>query len=235
MSAEHMPSKEQETQDTPALLQRSLSFIERDARGRRLEIASAVLLGLATLSSAWCAYQATLWSGVQTFRLAAAGRASRESMQQVLTANQVRTLDHQMFMSYLDARGRGDEKLSEFLRLRFRPEARAALDAWLQTDPFNNPQAPLRPFQMTEYAQPELQAARNADEEQTRKMKDAQQANESSDTYVLLTVLFTSVLFFGGISGTFQSERLTGITLVIAAALFVVTLIALGTMPICRE
>lgn len=35
----------------------------------------------------------------------------------------------------------------------------------------------------------------------------AMQANQTSDTYVLLTVLFASVLFFGGIAGTVDSRR----------------------------
>jgi len=34
------------------------------------ELLVAVILGLATLDSAWSAYQSALWSGVQTFRLA---------------------------------------------------------------------------------------------------------------------------------------------------------------------
>lgn len=43
---------------------------------RVLEIIAAALMALATVCSAWSAYQATTWNGVQTFRLneANAGR-----------------------------------------------------------------------------------------------------------------------------------------------------------------
>jgi hypothetical protein len=54
---------------------------------------------------------------------------------------------------------RRPKKVADFLHTRFRPEARKVLDAWLQTDPFSNPDAPLRPFDMAEYAQPEREAA----------------------------------------------------------------------------
>ena len=235
MSAEHELPKGLEPKETTALLQRILRLLEKNDREPRLGIAFAVLLGLATMASAWCAYQASLWSGVQTFRLVAASRASRESTQQTLTAHQLQTVDLQVLLSYLEAKGRGDQKLTDFMRARFRPEARKALDAWMQTDPFNNPDAPLRPFQMPEYVQPELQAASHADEEQARMMIAAQQANGSADKYVLLTVLFACVLFFAGIGGTFQSERLSISAFVIAAALFGVTVIAMGILPICRE
>ena len=52
---------------------------------------------------------------------------------------------------------------------------------------------------------------------------------------MLLTVAFTSVLFFGGIAGSFRSRRLRIAFFFIALLLFVATVAALGTMPICRE
>ena len=234
MSAEQDPSKEQQRQETSALLQRVLSVVERDDRSQRLEIVVAALLGLATVTSAWCAYQATLWSGAQTFRLAAADHAGRESTEQALAAFQLRASDVQVLIAYLEARFRGDEEMMEFLHARFRPEARTALDAWLKLEPFGNPNAP-GPFQMAEYAQPELQAAKRLDEERADLLNAAQHASKTSDSYVLLTVLFASVLFFGGISGTFRSQRSSISVIVIAVVLFCVTLIALGTLPICRE
>jgi hypothetical protein len=230
----HKPATEPEPQETNAVLQRILSAVEKNERNRRLEIASAVLLGLATTASAWCAYQATLWSGAQTFHLAAAEHEGRESTEQTLAANQSRSFDVQGLVTYLEAKSRGDEKLAGLFFTRFRPEARKALDAWFKTDPFNNPNASLRPFEMAEYVQPEKEAAKRAEDEAARLMTEARQASKNGDTYILLTVLFASVLFFGGIGGTFVSQRLSTIVFVIAVVLFGVTLFALGTMPICR-
>jgi len=61
------------------------------------------------------------------------------------------------------------------------------------------------------------------------------QPNQSSDAYVLLTVLFASVLFFGGIAGTLDSRRLRISILAVVLVLFVIILIFPGTMPICQE
>ncbi len=47
--------------------------------------------------------------------------------------------------------------------------------------------------------------------------------------------MFASVMFFGGIGGTFQSRRLRFTVFVIALVLFAVTLTVLGSMPICKE
>jgi hypothetical protein len=43
------------------------------------------------------------------------------------------------------------------------------------------------------------------------------------------------VLFFGGIAGTLDSRHLRIAILIVALALFVVTVTYLGTMPICHE
>ncbi len=221
--------------ETTAMLRRILETVEEPRRNRWMEVTCAVVLALATTASAWSAYQSTLWGGVQTFRLAAAARAGRESTQRSLAALQGRAFDAQMLIAYLEIKSRGEEKLASFLHDRFRPEALKALDAWLQTDPLNNPKAPMRPFEMAEYVQPEVQEAKRLDEEEVRTLTAARKANETSDTYVLFTVLFASVLFFGGIGVTFQSSRLKWAAFAIRIVLFVATVIALGTMPICRE
>ena len=200
-----------------------------------MEIASAVLLGLATTASAWCGYQSTLWSGAQTFSLVAANEAARKSTQLTLQATQLQTIDLGFFTTFVEASFRGDKKLADFTPARFRPETRKAVDAWLQTDPFNNPNAPVRPLAMAEYTQPEREAAKRADDAQTRMLAAAQQASRSSDEYVLLIVQFAAVLFFGGIVSTFESQRLRTSVFLVVVALFVLWTTVLATLPICRE
>src|SRR5437899_3596484 len=133
---------------------------------------------------------------------------------------------------------RGDvatHRFEDFLYQRFRPEMRKALDAWLKTDPLHNPHAPLTPFQMAEYVQPELLEAQRQQRKAEKMETAARQANQFSDQYVLLTVLLATVLFFGGISGIFRLRRLQLTSFAIAVLLYVVNIIYLGTMPICNE
>lgn len=221
--------------ETDALLHRILTAVEKDRRNHWVEITCAVVLSLATMSSAWCAYQSTRWSGVQTFRLAAVNKASRASSAANLAALQLQAFDASMGISWMQAKHEGNDLQEKFLFDRFRPEMKKAVEAWLKTDPFSNPTAPLGPMKMTEYAQPELAEAKRQDELSSREYDAAMQANQTSDAYVLLTVLFASVLFFGGIAGTLESRRLRIIILAIALVLFVVTVAFLGTMPICQE
>jgi hypothetical protein len=228
-------SKELTPEVTAALLQRILTAVEKDKRNRWAEITCAVVLSLATMASAWCAYQSTRWSGVQTFRLAAANKADRESSAAALADIQLRTFDGSMGISWMQAKHEGNERQERFLFDRFRPEMKIAVEAWLKTDPFNNQGAPLGPLKMAEYAQPELAEAKRQEGISAREFSAAMHANQTADAYVLLTVLFASVLFFGGIAGTLDSRRLRISILIIALGLFVITVVFLGTMPICKE
>jgi hypothetical protein len=230
----HLPH-ELTSQETVAILQRVLAIVEKDPRSRWVEITCAVVLSLATMSSAWCAYQSTLWGGVQTFRLAGANKAGRESSAANLAALQNRALDASMGISWMQAKQGGNESLEKFLFDRFRPEMKIAVEAWLKTDPFINPAAPQGPLKMAEYVQPELAEAKQHEQLSARDYAAAMQANQTSDTYVLLTVLFASVLFFGGIAGTLDSRRLRVSIMILALALFVITLTFLASMPICME
>ena len=149
-------SEELTPQQTAAMLQRILDAVEKDARSRWVEIACAVVLSLATTASAWCAYQSTLWSGVQTFRLAAANKAGRESSRATLAALQMRAFDAAMLINYLQAQTQDNQRLEKILYDRFRPEMKTAVEAWLKLDPLHDPAAPPSPFKMAEYVQQEL-------------------------------------------------------------------------------
>jgi hypothetical protein len=50
-----------------------------------------------------------------------------------------------------------------------------------------------------------------------------------------LTVVFASVLFFGGIARAFDSRPLRVVLASMAVVLFTGTLIILTTMPVCHE
>jgi hypothetical protein len=235
MSAANASPQEPTPQETYALLLRILASFEKDQRSRWAEIACAVVLSLATVSTAWCAYQATLWSGVQTFRLAAANKADRESSTFQIKALQLLAHDAAMGINWMNAKHEGNQRQEQFLFNRFRPEMKKAVEAWLKTDPLNNPTAPLGPLVMPEYAQPELGEARRLEDLSAQEFAAARKANETSDSYVLLTVLFASVLFFGGIAGTIDSRRMRIAIVSVALSLFLVISVLLATMPICRE
>lgn len=165
------------------------------------ELISAILLAIATVGTAWCAYQSAVWSGIQAFRIAESNRLSREATMLHLAANQQAMLDISVFLSYLDARASGRWELAETYRRRFRPELENGIGEWLgEPEEQGRPLAPGLP----EFDSQLKQQAEAAAAQSNRLLKDAHHANHIADTYLLATVMLASVLFFAGVATKFK-------------------------------
>ncbi len=192
-----------------------------------LEIASAVLIALATVASAWSAYQATRWSGVQSISFNEAAALRAEATRKTNIATQRVEIDVGMFVQYAAAFSGGRKIFADFLFQRFRPELKAAAEAWIKTRPQKNPDAPSSPFKMKEYSVKELDEANVIIENAEQRTVKGKDANQTGDNYVLVTVLFTLVLFFAGVGTKFDLDVLKVIMLSSAAAIYVVGIIFL--------
>jgi hypothetical protein len=220
---------------TNELLQRILRAVEPATRSRGVEVACAIILALATTASAWCAYQSKIWGGAQMARSNTSIRASRQESVASLAALQSRVFDASMFITYMQARLGGDQRMESFLAQRFRPEMKVAVEAWFKLDPLNSPSAPPSPLHMAEYALKETAEASRQGAIAAEALRGAREARQFSDNYVLLTVLFASVLFFGGIARAFDSRAVRMVLAAVAVMLFMGTLMGLISMPVCHE
>ena len=183
-----------------AAAQADTSGQEGDREPHWFEVVAATVLGLAAFASAWSAYQSARWDGLQTFRLAEVSMAARRAAEQAVFANQLRTVDTLLFEAYVKAVSEGKPQLVNVLFQRFRPEIQAATEAWLATRPQENPAAPPTPFAMPEYALAADTEATQGRAEEEKALAAARAANEISDTYLLLTGLYSPVLFLSGIA-----------------------------------
>ena len=201
------------------------------SRERRFEIWSALLMSAATVATAWCAYQSAEWGGEQSFMLGESTRAGRAATLQESLAMQRRSLDAALFMEWIGAIATGDQRLEDFYRQRFRPGMAVAVEAWLATDPRNNPDAPPHPFVMPEYRveQDSIGAAEASRSDET--WQKAREYDERADRYVLLTVVFASVLFFAGISEKFEHYGVRTAVLLMGTALFTGAFAVMLTYP----
>jgi hypothetical protein len=201
-------------------------------RERRLETWSAILMSLATVATAWCAYQSAEWGGEQSFMLGESNRAGREATLQESLAMQRRSLDAALFMEWIGAIATDNQPLEEFYLQRFRPGMRIAVDAWLATDPRNNPDAPPHPFVLPEYRIEQDSIASAEREKSASSWTLAREYDAHADRYVLLTVVFASVLFFAGISEKFEEDRVRIGVLVMGTILFTSAFAVMLSYPV---
>jgi hypothetical protein len=199
-----------------------------------LEIGATLLLAFATVGSAWSAYQSKRWGGVQMFSMVAANGARSEAVRLSDKASQLTSIDVSMFLQYASAVSSHQQQFADFILQRFRPEMKTAVDAWRATQPLKNPDAPPSPFAMKEYSLSTLQQADQMNQLALQKLNEAKAANTRADDYVLLTVLFASALFFGGIGTKMQLRSLRIVLLSLGVVVFVATAVTLISMPIAR-
>jgi len=115
---------------------------------------------------------------------------------------------------------------------RTREEFRPALDAWLDTDPFRNPDAPATPFVMEEYQLEAMQRADTLVSAAEARGQDARDHNQQSDNYVLMAVVFASVLFSVGLSRKLPNPKSGRAVLIVGIVLFIGAPTTVLTFPI---
>ena len=199
---------------------------------KRLELACVVLLSLASLIAAWSGYQATAWGGEQSARFAEAATKRVESTRASTNANILAIRDASLFSSWAEAYVAGNQQLMDFYEARFSPQLEVAMDAWVATNPLENPDAPAAPYAMPEYVNPELERANQLEAEAEALFDEGMDANERSDRYVLSTVLAASVLFFAGLATKITWFPLRVSTVTLASILLLYVIASLFTYPV---
>lgn len=201
---------------------------QRDA----LEILATLLLALAAVATAWSSYQANRWNGEQVKAGSRTNGLRIEAARAQGLSEAETQVDVATFIEWVNAYATGDERLQDFYETRFRTDFQPAFDAWLATDPFVNPEAPLTPFRMAEYHPASRDEAARLDAAAAASSEVVQRDVQRSANYVLAVVLFAVTLFFAGFSTKLESRRLQVVLLTTGWILFVGTVVWLVTFPV---
>src|SRR5690348_18289183 len=77
---------------------------------QKIEIISAIMLAVIIVAIAWCAYQSTLWNGIQTFKLHEVNSNDLQFVLKNIQQGQASTLDSMTFIEYVNALHRSEER-----------------------------------------------------------------------------------------------------------------------------
>ncbi len=203
-----------------------------EAKRRWFEPASAILMALTTLSTAWCSYQSSKWNGQSGGFAAQASRLNQKAALLHLEGNQVIGVQVKMFMEFVDAHVTGNDKLAQFYSDRFGPELRKAFDAWLAEKPFENPSADPHPFVPKLYEARFVQDARLANADAGRNDAEAKRTGNIAAQYLSNTVLLAAVLFFAGTSAKFDQRYVRQSSFFFAGAAFLFAALRIFMLPV---
>lgn len=214
-----------------SLLQRIVAALETKGGRSRSEVLLAIVLSLATLGSTWSGYQAGQWGGAQTAAASKADTAERVAAESTIVALQTRTFDGMAILEFWRALRTGDKKTADTLLSHMRPALQAAINASLADGILTDPSKP-GPLQRPEYHLPQEAEAIAQRKEAAALKITADNAGRASSQYVLLTLMFASVLFFGGIGSTFDTPIVRRVLVVIAMLISIVTFAMLSRLPV---
>ena len=194
------------------------------------QIASAALLGLATIASAYCGYEAARWNGEQVQELMAANDGQFESMRRSTAADGQRLVDVSIFSNLEQSRLHRDDAMVAFLHGHMRPELKAAYDSWSREEEAG-PQSAETPFDRPEYRLENAEAAERLRTGALAASARASYANGQSDLFVAHSVVVALALFFLSMTTQFSSRGVRRVNLILGALLLAGTLISIARLP----
>jgi hypothetical protein len=187
----------------------------------KMDIIFAILLLIATLSTAFCVYQATRWNGIQAVDFGESAKFRTESIRDTTVANSQVIIDVQLFTSWVDAISKDDQIQAAFIKQRFREEFKPAFEAWVAKANITNPIPAGTPFDLPEYSVAKYNESALLEEKATEAFNDGNDANENGDLYISDTVLFAIVLFFCGIYTRWDSMKIRQGILAVTLIIFI--------------
>ncbi len=175
-----------------------------ERRGNRLlEVLAVSLLGVATIGSAWCGYQATRWNGKEADLARESSTVQVEAARQFGLATQVVSYDTNTISQYANAAAANNTDLQLFYReTLIRPDFLPLLDRWEQQVAAGS--IPENLLNDQEYLDAQLEPYRETEARAEALSVEAQEAGNEADDYVLTTLILASALFFAGLTTSFR-------------------------------
>ncbi len=198
---------------------------------RILETVEAIVLAIIAIITAWSGYQAALWNGHQAELYSIAGKLRVQSEGAITTANQERLYNSATVVEWLKAEAQGQQKLADLFERRLLPEFRPAFEAWKQTDPLTNPNAPAGPQLMAAFHTSKTDEAAKLDEQASSTFEQGNVARQHSDEYVRVTVTLATLLLLVSIGQRFKVHAVRVGLAIVVLLLLCVPIYRVLTLP----
>jgi hypothetical protein len=222
---EHGESAHEQTEQTAGHSQRE------ERHSRITQICEALLLALVTITAAWAGYSAARWRTESRIELAQSSTLRNLATRDDLAALTLRNFDASTFNAWFIAFTLNSPQKEAIAERRFRPAFMVAFDAWMATNPLENPHAPPGPTYMPQYKLPAQANANVLDSAATAKFNSGNQAGSVADNYVRITVFLAAVLLLVGIGSSFKLYAVRYALVSFGTALLVVSMVLITQQP----
>ncbi|MGB7961793.1 MAG: hypothetical protein WCF12_02370 [Propionicimonas sp.] len=198
---------------------------------RFLEVLAVLLLGIATVGTAWCALQSQLWSGESDRISNVAATEHAEANRLYGLATQTIAYDATTVASYALAVASDQTSLQEFYRTSLvRRGFLDHLNSWEAQIKAGS--APENLLDNKAYLDQVLGPFRTVQDQADSDARAGEDAGRVGDLYTLATVLLAASLFFAGVTASFRSPSLRVALLTACLVTIVISAARLADLPI---
>jgi hypothetical protein len=205
---------------------------EADKQSRLLEMFTVAILGIATVASAWCAFQSSRWNDVSDDEARTATDLRVEQSRLYSQGTQIGLYDTQIVTAYASALADKNEALQTFLHdSLMRPALVPIVDDWLAsiragatdvTGLLENP----------DYLDGLFGPANAVGEEVTAATTRSTDAGSNADGYLRTTLFMASALFFAGVVTSFKARGAKAVLLLSALMLLALGAAQIADLPV---
>jgi hypothetical protein len=188
----------------------------------RVELAAAILLGLAAVLTAFAAYRASLTDDEVLKGYSEANEAMQEGYDQLSAGDQASNFEQNVFLQYAVEISAGNQEGADYLRATMSPELDAVVTVWEETDddvatPFDGDYAELDDLESSLFYAEGDALLDQADDLRA----SAEDADEKSDIYELASVLLAVTLFLAGVAALITSKPISAGLLVLGSVMLI--------------
>ena len=198
---------------------------------RFLELIVVLLLGITTIGTAWCGFQAARWNGQSGDLTGVASTQRIEGSRLFGLATQRITYDSIVVAKYAEATLEGNAKLLQFYRRSVvRPAFIPFLDRWEAAAKAGKPTVGV--FEDKDYLAEQFADYNKTVVAAEQAARESQEADEVAESYVGTTILLAVALFFAGVTSSFKSRFARILLLIAATGAVAVAAARIATLPI---
>jgi hypothetical protein len=185
-----------------------------ERRQRWFENVMAILLAVAAISATWSSFEASQWSGKAGGLVSSSSILRAEATRAASRGAEETVIDGSLWLEWQKSVAIGRDDLAVFLRDRFSPALDVAQDAWLKGSPVDadgiptGKLPPQTPLTLDAYVPPGQKRAEDMSAQAEAQLSESSIYSAISGRYVMLTVLFALVLFFGNVASKFNSPKI---------------------------
>ena len=198
---------------------------------RILEVVAVLLLGITTVGTAWCGYEASQWNGQQSDLARQSSDERVEAGRLFGLATQKVAYDSSIIAQYAVAAQAGNTALTDFYRKTLvRTDFLPVLDKWIA-----EVKAGGTPTNLTEdqdYLTSQFGDYRTATARAEALSAESQAAGNTGDQYVVTTILLAVALFFAGVTSSFRYRPAQAFLLILAVGTVAVAASGLADLPV---